>query len=387
MLAVMAPRGPVVLVGHSMGGMTVLSHARQYPHRYPTRIVGVALILVGRRGISGSPLGEILKNPALEAARFAVRYAPKTVHRGRGAAKSVLGPILRAASYGDEKISPSVVAFSEKMMHDTPIATLVEFLHALEVHDETAALPTLAKVPTLIACGDHDLLTPMEYSEAMAAALPKAELVIVEGAGHLVQLEQPEAIDDALVRLVERATPSKLVAMTRRLRERADPMAELRLPSARLAPRNCRPPPTPSRSAPGSASSCAPATWWCSLGRWVRERRCWPRESPQAWMSKGPVTSPTFVLARVHPARRPGSPAMVHVDMYRLLDHAVPSTCSANSTRWTSTPTSTTRSWWWSGEKDRRTAIREPPRHPARALRRIPSAHRDLAVEPGHDAR
>lgn len=36
----------------------------------------------------------------------------------------------------------------------------------------------------------------------------------------------------------------------------------------------------------------------------------------------GPVTSPTFVLARLHRARRPGAPAMVHVDMYRLLDHA-----------------------------------------------------------------
>ncbi len=36
----------------------------------------------------------------------------------------------------------------------------------------------------------------------------------------------------------------------------------------------------------------------------------------------GPVTSPTFVLARVHPARRADQPAMVHVDMYRLLDHA-----------------------------------------------------------------
>ena|SRR5271165_853563 len=36
---------------------------------------------------------------------------------------------------------------------------------------------------------------------------------------------------------------------------------------------------------------------------------------------EGPVTSPTFVLARVHRARRAGGPAMVHVDMYRLLDH------------------------------------------------------------------
>ncbi len=219
-LAVMAPRGPVVLVGHSMGGMTVLSHARQYPQRYPTRVVGAALIASAAEGVSRSPLGEILENPALEAARFAVRHAPKTVHRTRGAAKSVIGPILRAASYGDEKVSPSVVAFSEAMMHDTPIETLIEFLHALEVHDETKGLDTLAKVPTLVACGDHDLLTPMEYSQSMADCLPKSELVIVEGAGHLVQLEQPEVIDDALVRLVERATPSKLVALTRRVRER-----------------------------------------------------------------------------------------------------------------------------------------------------------------------
>ena len=219
-LSVMAPRGPVVLVGHSMGGMTVLAHASQYPQRYPTRIVGVALISSAAEGVSRSPLGEVLKNPVLEAVRFAVRYAPKTVHRTRGAVSGVIGPVVRAASYGDAKVSPSVVAFSEKMMHGTPIATMVGFLHALEVHDETKALDTLAKVPTLIVCGDHDLLTPHEYSEAMADALPKSELVVVGGAGHLVQLEQPEIVDDALVRLVERATPSKLVALTRRLRER-----------------------------------------------------------------------------------------------------------------------------------------------------------------------
>ncbi|WP_349269707.1 alpha/beta hydrolase [Mycolicibacterium parafortuitum] len=219
-LAVMAPKGPVVLVGHSMGGMTVLSHARQYPKRYPTRIVGAALISSATEGVSRSPLGEILKNPALEAVRFGARYAPRMMHRGRGAARSVIGPILRAASYGDEKISPSVVAFSERMMHDTPITTLVEFLHALEVHDETAGLETLNKIPTLVACGDRDLLTPMEYSQEMADALDKCELVIVGGAGHLVQLEHPDLIDDALVRLVERATPSKLVALTRRVKER-----------------------------------------------------------------------------------------------------------------------------------------------------------------------
>jgi pimeloyl-ACP methyl ester carboxylesterase len=220
-LQVMVPRGPIVLVGHSMGGMTVLSHARQFPKHYGSRIVGAALISSASEGLSRSPLGEILQNPALEAVRFAARYAPKLVHRTRGAARSVIRPILRAASYGDDHVSPRVVAFSEDMIHDTPIATLVEFLHALEVHDESAALPVLATIPTLIACGDHDVLTPIVHSEEMAAVLPNSELLIVGGAGHLVQLEQPELINDALVRLVERATPSEWVAFTRRLTDRA----------------------------------------------------------------------------------------------------------------------------------------------------------------------
>ncbi len=47
--------------------------------------------------------------------------------------------------------------------------------------------------------------------------------MIFVGAGHLVQLERPDIIDDALVRLVERATPSRLVALTRRVRERVRP--------------------------------------------------------------------------------------------------------------------------------------------------------------------
>ena len=204
-LAVMVPVGPVVLVGHSMGGMTVLSHARQFPQRYPRRVVGAALISSAAEGLSRSPLGETLQNPALEAVRFAARYAPGAVHRARGAIQSLIRPIIRDASFGGADVSPRLVEFSQAMIHGTEVATLVEFLHALEVHDETAALPVLARIPTLIACGGRDLLTPAKYSEEMAAVLPDSELVIVPGAGHLVQLEAPDVINDALLRLVERA--------------------------------------------------------------------------------------------------------------------------------------------------------------------------------------
>jgi pimeloyl-ACP methyl ester carboxylesterase len=220
LLQVIAPRGPIVLVGHSMGGMTVLSHARQFPQHYGGRITGAALIASAAEGVAQSPLGEILNNPALEAVRRAARSAPKLIQRGRNVTRSVIGPILRAASYSDVNVSPSVVAFSEKMMLDTPIPTMVEFLRALEVHDETAGLRTLTKIPTLIVCGDHDLLTPAEYSKRMADALPDSELVIVGRAGHLVLLATPEPINDGLVRLVKRATRSRFGALSQRLRHR-----------------------------------------------------------------------------------------------------------------------------------------------------------------------
>jgi pimeloyl-ACP methyl ester carboxylesterase len=218
-LRAVAPSGPIVLVGHSMGGMTVLSHARQYPQRYGRRIVGAALISSAAEGVSRSPLGEFLKNPALEAVRFTARSAPKLIHRGRTASRSLIGPILRAASFNDLRVSRSLDVFSQRMMNDTPIATLVGFLHALEVHDETAGLWTLLKIPTLVACGDHDLLTPDEYSRKMAGCLPQSELVIVTGASHLALLEKPDAINDGLVRLVDRVTSGKTGRWRRRVRE------------------------------------------------------------------------------------------------------------------------------------------------------------------------
>jgi pimeloyl-ACP methyl ester carboxylesterase len=219
-LKTVAPRGMIVLVGHSMGGMTVLSHARQFPEQYGRRIVGAALISTAAEGVTRSPLGEILKNPALEAVRFTARSAPGLMHRGRNVARSLIGPVLRAASFNDLRVSRSLDAFSQRMMNGTPIATLVGFLHALEVHDETAGLWTLIRIPTLIACGDHDLLTPDEYSRKMAASLPQSELVIATGASHLALLEKPDAINDGLIRLVKRVTPSKMTQRYRRFRER-----------------------------------------------------------------------------------------------------------------------------------------------------------------------
>ena len=83
---------------------------------------------------------------------------------------------------------------------------MVEFLHALQVHDETKGLATLANIPTLIVCGDRDLVTPAEYSRRMAEALPDCELVIVGAQGIWCCWTSPRRSTTALVRLVKRAT-------------------------------------------------------------------------------------------------------------------------------------------------------------------------------------
>ncbi|TQF65904.1 alpha/beta hydrolase [Rhodococcus spelaei] len=203
-LRAVAPTGPVVLVGHSMGGMSILAMARQLPELFGTRVVGVGLVATAAEGLNKTGLSRNLRNPVIDAFRLAVRTAPGVVQFGRGAARAIISPILRAASYGTD-VSPSLTRFSESMLNETSVTTIVNFLKSLELHDESEALPVIADLPVLVLCGDADMVIPFGQSEAMAAVLPRSELVRVVSAGHLVQLEFPIRVTDAIDRLVTRA--------------------------------------------------------------------------------------------------------------------------------------------------------------------------------------
>jgi pimeloyl-ACP methyl ester carboxylesterase len=65
------------------------------------------------------------------------------------------------------------------------------------------ALSALASVPVRVLVGSLDRLTPPKCTEAMAAALPNAELQVFEGCGHMLPLECPDAVTDALVDVCE----------------------------------------------------------------------------------------------------------------------------------------------------------------------------------------
>ncbi|WP_225443410.1 alpha/beta fold hydrolase [Lolliginicoccus lacisalsi] len=200
-----APEGPVVLVGHSMGGMTVLAFARQFPEIVRERVVGVGLVATAASGLSEAGVARMLDTPAVKAAQLAVKAAPAMIQQSRDAIRPLLSPILKVTSYGDRRVPPEVARFSEQMTNETNLLTMVNFLVALEKHDEALALPILKPVPAAVVCGDGDMVTPFRNSVAIAEALPHAELLRVPKAGHMVEMERPQVVSEALERLIHRS--------------------------------------------------------------------------------------------------------------------------------------------------------------------------------------
>ena len=100
-----------------------------------------------------------------------------------------------------------MVDFVAQMNAGTPIDVVADFFPAFDAHDKLAALPVLGVAPLLVIVGDSDLLTPAAHSEEIAAAVPSAELVVLEDCGHMLMLEYPQLVSTRLRELLDRAVP------------------------------------------------------------------------------------------------------------------------------------------------------------------------------------
>ncbi|MFD0145841.1 MULTISPECIES: alpha/beta fold hydrolase [unclassified Streptomyces] len=202
-----APEGPLVLVGHSMGGMTIMALADRHPDLVRERVVGVAFV-----GTSAGRLGEVnygLPTAGVNAVRRvlpgvlkALGAQAELVERGRRATADLFAGLIKKYSFSSRDVDPAVARFAERMIESTPIDVVAEFYPAFAEHDKAAALTAFLDVPVLALAGDRDLVTPSSHTEAIADLLPDAELVIVPDAGHLVMLEHPEAVTDRLADLL-----------------------------------------------------------------------------------------------------------------------------------------------------------------------------------------
>ena len=196
--------GPVVLVGHSMGGMTIMALAAQQPELFGTTVAGVVLISTAAGQVDPTAW---LPGPLRPAARWVAPSLLRGTAKGRRAelverVRQAAGDIsflsTRFIAFGDPDISPATVDFLERVIRATPVDVVADFFLALRDHDKHLALPVLGQVPTVILAGAEDRLIPARLAADLAAGIPGASLIIVPGAGHAIILERPDIVTEEI---------------------------------------------------------------------------------------------------------------------------------------------------------------------------------------------
>jgi 3-oxoadipate enol-lactonase len=176
--------GPVVLIGHSMGGYVTLAFARQYPEMVR------GLVLVSTR--AGTDTAEAA------AARRAT--AEKVQAEGVQVVIKAMSSKMLAADNQDRAMAEQVRGF---MALSKPAGVIGALLGMAERPNATAQLARIS-VPTLVITGADDLLIPPAESEALARAIPGSQLNVIPHAGHLVAFEQPDKFNHVLEEWLDR---------------------------------------------------------------------------------------------------------------------------------------------------------------------------------------
>ncbi len=208
------PRGPVVLVGHSMGGMTIMGLADLRPELFGGRVVGAALLSTSSGNLADLNFGlpEFLtrvRSAVLPLAAWTMRRRPAFAERTRRVAADLVSIVTRSLSFASPDVDPALVHYVDAMIAGTPVDVIAEFYPALAGLDETGALEPLCRVPTLVLTGDADRMIPKEHSQLIVEGLEQAgdgrvEFVVVPEAGHMVLMEKPDEVDEALGELLRR---------------------------------------------------------------------------------------------------------------------------------------------------------------------------------------
>ena len=160
------------LSGHSLGGAITLDYARCYPEG----LEGMVLVATGAR----------------------LRVMPSILETFR---QEQVFPDMPYFIYGDNA-DPKLLEESQREMEETPPSVFYADFTAcdnFDIIEETSSI----NVPALIIVGSEDRLTPPKYSQFLADNLPNAELLYIEGAGHMVMLEAYQQVNEKIVSWIE----------------------------------------------------------------------------------------------------------------------------------------------------------------------------------------
>ncbi|MDX1374145.1 MAG: alpha/beta fold hydrolase [Burkholderiales bacterium] len=177
---------PAVLVGHSMGGFV----AQETYARHPECVRALVL------GFTSSAFGGSGSDFAREF--IAARIAPLDAGKGMAEIAAALMPGMRGARSDAEGL-----ARAERIMARVPPETYRKAIALLTTFDRRTRLPEI-RVPTLLIAGSDDATAPASVMQRMAARIPGAEFVTLEGCGHLGPMDQPGAFNAALLAFLQR---------------------------------------------------------------------------------------------------------------------------------------------------------------------------------------
>jgi len=168
------------LAGHSMGGRVALEVFR----RAPERIERIALISTGVH----------LPRSEKEAeGRFAL--LERGVEQGMDA---LIDAWLPPMVWEPNRLIPGLMDHLTQMCADMGLDTYERQIRALLARPEVESLLPMIACPALVATGQHDSWAPPAQHEGIAATIPNARLEIISDAGHMVPVERPQALTDAL---------------------------------------------------------------------------------------------------------------------------------------------------------------------------------------------
>ena len=206
-------REPVIVVGHSMGGMALLRYAELYPEAMGARVRGLVLVDTTSADVMGGLLPTIARRmqAAIEGASDvglrALQGRTENVDLLRSRTNKLAYLLTRLTGFGHDP-SPTQVAFIENLLSQVPSSVWFQLIPTMLGMDVSSALNAI-NVPTLVIVGERDKLTPLAAAERIAEGIRDAELVVLPDTGHVPMLERAEEFNNLLRRFVARVTATE----------------------------------------------------------------------------------------------------------------------------------------------------------------------------------
>lgn len=200
------PDGPIVLAGHSMGGMTIMALAERHPRLFSDRVRGVALVATSGGDLVAPRLGLPKPVAAVFNAGERVVRSRLAASRGRvvGKRSAWMRPGLRWLLFGSRPPSADLAATAEWVAGSHP-ASFAGFRESMAEHERIETLPALRSVPTVVLAGLSDRLCPYAHARRMVDAVPEAEFLVYAGAGHMLPLERDDEVTARIAGVVRAA--------------------------------------------------------------------------------------------------------------------------------------------------------------------------------------